>query len=167
MRIERVIIRGLRALRERDDSFIGLDHKIHTALCLRGLNGSGKTTYLVALAELWEWFRRLTRIGRLVPPNPGSLISHASLVAALITDLPGPHPRRWIAWGDEKMLASLPERDSFSTKSDGSVLAFWATLFERAEQHHGASDRQREAEHQRFRRAHAHQSADTEAQQGR
>lgn len=99
MRIERVIIRGLRALRERDDSFIGLDHKVHSALCLRGLNGSGKTTYLIALAELWQWFRRCARSGRIVPPNDESPILPAALVAALITDLPGPQPRRWIAWG--------------------------------------------------------------------
>ncbi len=140
MRIERVIIRGLRALRERDDHLVGLDGEIHTALCLRGLNGSGKTTYLLALAELWQWFRRCTSYRRIVPPNNDSPLLSATLVAALFSGLPGPRSKMWIAWGRAEALAALPERENMPyVLSDGklqwdeALLEFWATAFERVE----------------------------------
>ncbi len=140
MHIERVIIRGLRALRERDDSFVGLDGKIHSALCLRGLNGSGKTTYLVALAELWQWFRRCASHGRIFTPDNDSPLLEASLVAALFTDLPGPQPRLWIAFGPqdeiESLLASEPGAYHIhggDQPANQQLLRFWSMAFEQAE----------------------------------
>lgn len=140
MRIERVIIRGLRALRERDDHLVGLDGTIHSALCLRGLNGSGKSTYLLALAALWQWFRRCTSYRRLVSPEDTSPLLAATLVAALFTDLPGPRPRMWIAWGSPEALTTLPEQASTpyvlrdgKPDWDDTLLEFWATAFERVE----------------------------------
>lgn len=93
MRIERVAIRGLRALRARDDRLVNGRGEIWPAACLRGLNGSGKTTYLDAIAQLWQWFRRCTQKRGFVKPEERSLLNDAKLVAALFTDLPGPRPR--------------------------------------------------------------------------
>jgi ABC-type transport system involved in cytochrome c biogenesis ATPase subunit len=147
MRIERVLIRGLRALRERDDHLVGLDGEIHSALCLRGLNGSGKTTYLLALAELWQWFRRCASHGRTtITPENNSLLLDASLVAALFTDLPGPQPRIWIAFGHHDEMESLIESERGAHHFWGGdpvvtqhLLRFWSMAFERAESGLGAS----------------------------
>jgi len=139
MRIERVLIRKLRALRDRDDRLVGLDGKIFSAVCLRGLNGSGKTTYLDAIGELWQWFRRCTKERRHVRPHDGSLLLEADLFAVLFTGLPGPRPRMWVAWGRPDAIASLPDAgDSPYTLAAGEVewdppvLAFWETIMERA-----------------------------------
>src|SRR4051812_30752345 len=104
MRIERVIVRGLRALRDRDDRLVDARGQAYPAVCLRGMNGSGKTTYLEALAELWQWSRRCTQQRGFVKPAGTPLLAEAHLVAALFTGLPGPRPRMWIAWGQDSAL---------------------------------------------------------------
>ncbi len=139
MRIERVIIRKLRALRDRNDRLVGLDGATFSAACLRGLNGSGKTTYLDALGELWQWFRRCTKERRYVRPHDGSPLLEADLVAALFTELPGPRKRMWVAWGQPDAIAALPETtDNPYTfhggrvEWDPQILDFWEKIMERA-----------------------------------
>src|SRR5580700_2845782 len=100
MRIERVVVRGLRALRARDDRLVGPGRRVHDAVCLRGLNGSGKSTYLEMLAELWLSFRNsAVKGGYAGPTRNTAMLGEASLAAALFVDLPGPKPRMWIAHG--------------------------------------------------------------------
>lgn len=140
MRIERVTIHGLRALRAREDRLVNEQGAIRGAVCLRGLNGSGKTTYLDAIAHLWQWFRRCTQKRGFAKPEERSVLLEARLVAALFTELPGPRERMWIAWGDPQSIAALgsgPEnpcsvKDGRVTWSE-DVLAFWDTAFARAE----------------------------------
>ncbi len=84
MRVERVVIRKLRALRDRDDLLTSEDGSSLGAVCLRGLNGSGKSTYLHALAQLWQWFHRCTQRGGYAKPEAKSLLLEAELVAALV-----------------------------------------------------------------------------------
>lgn len=127
MKIERVVVRGLRALRARDDTFVGPDGTTHPAVCLRGLNGSGKTTYLEAIAQLWEWFRLCTKRRALLTPT-GELLRNSGTVAALFSGLPGPEKSMWIAWGD-------PVDNVWFRPS---VLKYWDELFTRAESGMGA-----------------------------
>lgn len=132
MRIERVLIRKLRALRERDDVFLGADGQCWSSLCMRGLNGSGKTTYLEALAQLWQWFRRCTAERAYARPAGTPLLAEAELVAALFVDLPFPKKRMWLAYGTSdavRSIASGPENPySFRSNQilwDEEVLAKW------------------------------------------
>lgn len=141
MHIERVIVRGLRALRARDDRFLGPRGKPHAAVCLRGLNGSGKTTYLQALAELWQWFRRCTQQRGFAKPTGTHLLAEGQLVAALFTGLPGPRARLWIGWGQPEALqaALADDPDSPYTFREGKatwaadVLEWWDKAFTSAE----------------------------------
>ncbi len=127
MRIERVIFRGLRALRERDDRFVNADGETLAAVCLRGLNGSGKTTYLEALAQLWQWFRRCTQKRGFAQPVGTELLGEARLVAALLTDLPGPRSRMWVAYGKIEELRTLQAEPDFALKiGKGSGGAVWS-----------------------------------------
>ncbi|MES2639727.1 MAG: AAA family ATPase [Myxococcota bacterium] len=96
MKIERVIIRDLRALKSRDDTFVGPDG-VFSAACLRGVNGSGKTTYLEAIAELWSWFCD-SASSRGSPGTIKGALADAGLVAVLFTGLPGPHSQLWVVW---------------------------------------------------------------------
>ena len=150
MRIERVIVKGLRALRDRDDRFVGPSGKVYDAVCLRGINGSGKTTYLEMLAQLWHWFRNSATTRKYAKPtNSTALLAElpvyterSSLAAALFTDLPGPNPRMWIAYGAASALKEhlgddpdSPYRfhgDLVVEWKDGS-LPFWTEAFGRAE----------------------------------
>jgi predicted ATPase len=142
MRIERVIFRGLRALRERDDRFVNADGEVLSAICLRGLNGSGKTTYLEALAQLWQWFRRCTQKRGFALPTGTELLGEARLAAALLTDLPGPRPRMWVAFGDIEELRSLQTEPDFAlsigkgragTVWHPEILAYWEKAIASAE----------------------------------
>jgi len=139
MRLERVIIRGLRALRDRDDSFVDAQQTPLTRVCLRGINGSGKTTYLEAIAELWQWFRRCTKSDRYADFKKLKL-GGAQLVAGLFTDLPGPRQRMWIAAGRREELSRLPSgpENPYTLSGnavmwDRSVLEHWRRAFEGAE----------------------------------
>lgn len=139
MRLERVIIRGLRALRDQDDSFLGLDGQPFSAACLRGLNGSGKTTYLEAIAELWQWFRRCTQ-RQAYADYDHLILSEARLVAALFTDLPEPRRRMWLAVGHPSQLQTLPTGPENPYSVSGArvtwaadILARWSRTFEQAE----------------------------------
>lgn len=140
MRIERVIIRGLRALRERDDRLVGLDGKTFPAACLRGLNGSGKTTYLEAIAELWQWFRLCTIKRAYVRPDWNSCLYDAEFVAILVNDLPGPRTRMWIACGEDEAFLGLPDAGASpfiasarSIEIEPAVVEFWDEQMTRAE----------------------------------
>lgn len=148
VRIERVIVHGrLRALHDRDDRFAGPDGKVHGAVCLRGLNGTGKSTYLEMLAQLWLWFRNsATSVKYAVPSGNTALLrevsrANGSFVAALFTELPGPRPRLWLAYGAggalKKTLADHPDSPyRFNDELiswDKSILQFWREAFGRAE----------------------------------
>lgn len=104
MRIKRVVIRNLKALQERDDRFdLPLDQGPSPAVCLRGVNGSGKTTYLEAIASLWRLFRSFSK--------PPTSLARPSLdlalfelysrgqVGILLSDLPGPISTLWLIYG--------------------------------------------------------------------
>ena len=140
MKIERVVIRDLRALKARDDAFAGPDGVFPSA-CLRGLNGSGKTTYLEAIAHLWQWFRRCTQRRAYVSPAPDSLLVDAARVAVLFTDLPGPRSRMWIAWERDPAARLHQAGDADSAlvveggrlRWDPNTLAWWEQAFARAE----------------------------------
>lgn len=140
MRIERVIICGLRALDARDDAWVDPDGVAQTAGCLRGLNGSGKTTYLEAIAELWQWFRRCTQRRRFADFGHLEMLSEARMVAVLFSGLPPPRPRMWIAAGHPEALKSLPDGpenpfvfDQGAPVWDTAVLTAWDEAFTRAE----------------------------------
>lgn len=128
MKIERVVVRGLRALRARDDAFVGPDGTPHAAVCLRGLNGSGKTTYLEAIAQLWEWFRLCTKKRTYVHPH--GLLLEASVVSVVFRDLPGPRPRLRIEWGPIVVTGGPGDERNFV---EPTVLKQWDELFTRAE----------------------------------
>ncbi len=141
MRIERVVVRGLRALRDRDDRLVDARGQTYPSVCLRGLNGSGKTTYLEALAELWQWFRRCTQQRGFAKPAGTPLLAEAQLVAALFTGLPGPRPRMWIACGQDGAMSDALVHDPDSPYSfrdeqvrwDNGVLDWWDKSFTSAE----------------------------------
>lgn len=110
MKIRRVVIRGLKALAARDDTF-GLEpgNNLASSVCLRGLNGSGKTTYLEAISSIWGMFRRWTQTGttrnRLAGP-----FNSAALVAVQLTELPGPEESLWLVYGHEDVWETVPDR---------------------------------------------------------
>lgn len=110
MKIRRVVIRGLKALAARDDTF-GLEpgNTLASSVCLRGLNGSGKTTYLEAISAIWGMFRRWTQTGR---PNlfDGTLFNPEALIAVQLTELPGPEATLWLVYGHEDDWEMVPDR---------------------------------------------------------
>jgi len=116
MKIDRVVWRGLKALESRDDHFAeetGVAPA--TSLCLRGLNGSGKTTYLETLAALWRGFRRWSQHGGYtqgVRLSPQNLLAYARLAAVHLVELPGPAPSLWLVLGREEEWESVPNRGS-------------------------------------------------------
>jgi hypothetical protein len=112
MRISRVVIRGLKALVERDDSFSEDQGAAPlTSVCLRGLNGSGKTTYHEAIASIWQMFRRWSQRGTHVRPPIRSPLRHADLVAVHLTELPGPARALWLVYGRQSLWDKVPARD--------------------------------------------------------
>lgn len=111
MKIARVVFRGLKALQLRDDSLTfepegGPAH----SLCLRGLNGSGKTTYLEAVASLWQLFRRWSQRSKHVRLLANDPLLHADLVAIHVVDLPGPASDLWLVFGQRELWESIPDR---------------------------------------------------------
>ena len=141
MRIERVLIQGLRVLNSRDDRLLGLDGEILPALCLRGPTGSGKTTYLEVLAQLWQWFRRCAAAKGFAKPTGTPLLGEAALCAVLLSGLPGPRPRMWLAYGKPEQLrqrlgdqTDLPLKfKDDSVTFDQDLLSYWRGTFESAE----------------------------------
>lgn len=110
MRIKRVVIRNLKALRHREDSFkLALGNGVNSAICLRGINGSGKTTYLTAIAGLWEQFRRWLSQGIRSRPPSEDLLPSSSFVGVQFDDLPGPAPSLWIQVGNIKLAVQTDE----------------------------------------------------------
>ncbi|EYF02593.1 AAA family ATPase [Chondromyces apiculatus] len=111
MKISRVVIRELKSLTARDDS-LRLDPGGFPAssVCLRGLNGSGKTSYLQAVSSMWRLFRRWTQKGKHVPPRAGDPLHAAGLVALQLTDLPGPERSVWLVYGQRDLWEEVPER---------------------------------------------------------
>lgn len=139
VKIEQIIIRKLRALTERNDCLYGPSNTPFSGVCLRGPNGSGKTSYLEAIAELWQWFRRCTKQRGYAKPET-ELLQEAELVAVLLVDLPGPRPRMWLAYGDAAAHGPLPAgpENPYTLKGgrvlwNPEVLDYWAKAFEQAE----------------------------------
>jgi predicted ATPase len=139
MRIDRVIIRGLRALGDRDD-LLGAPGEPWPAVCLRGVNGSGKTTYLEAIAQLWQWFARCqNRGGWLAPTRESELLSEADLLAIHLVEAPGPVPAFWVAWGQGGALTTFLEDHGAPTLArtkgkptwDRDFLQWWRVQRER------------------------------------
>ncbi|MCB9758913.1 MAG: AAA family ATPase [Alphaproteobacteria bacterium] len=142
MRIEKVSIRGLRALKSRDDVLRspGQDAPLRS-VCLRGLNGAGKTTYLEAIAQLIQWFRRCTMKRGWATPSGTPLLREADLIALRLVDLPGPMSEGWLVWGVGEILRQFLERhpDAMVSWVDGeprwrpSLLDDWDKRFALAE----------------------------------
>lgn len=115
MKIDRVVWRGLKALESRDDLLKDdIAAPPADSVCLRGLNGSGKTTYLETIAKLWGNFRNWSQHGgygggRLSPQN---LLTYARLAAIHVIELPGPAPSLWLVVGEEDLWESVPHRGS-------------------------------------------------------
>lgn len=116
MLIKSVKIHGLRALQNVEHSLQPEDGtgdsdvvRPWDAVCVRGVNGAGKTTWLAAIAELWQWFRRCSKARAWRPPAT-DLIAGADLVAIEFVALPGPRPTMWMAWGKSKHLRLLKEQ---------------------------------------------------------
>jgi len=105
MRIERIVIKKLRALRERDDRFPT------GSVCLRGVNGSGKTTYIDAVGSLWQLFRRWSQKGTNVRHPEGSPLPEAELMAMKLVGLPGPAPELWLVHGQQESWEAVAEGD--------------------------------------------------------
>lgn len=138
VRIEQVRIRGIRALKQRTDSLLdGVRPRVAT--CLRGTNGSGKTTYLTVLAGLWQWFRRC--VGKGGYATPAGFLKEAvgdGVAAMEVSDLPGPCPRLWLAVGNVAAIPELAACEGFRVVEgkptwDKEVLAWWGETFERVE----------------------------------
>ena len=143
MKIDHVNIHGLRALEQRDDALVGADGP-WTSVCVRGPNGSGKTTWLEAVGQLWQWFRRCAKKRDWVQPSKDprdGLLQEAQLVAAHFTGLPGPRPNLWLAWGEPATVASFVQehRDTAievkgnRPRWDPDLLSWWDAEATRAE----------------------------------
>ena len=78
------------------------------SLCLRGLNGSGRTTRLEAVGHVRQWSRRSSTRIRYIDSEAMSLLHKAGLITVLFRDLPGQRSRMWVAWGRQPEL--LPDR---------------------------------------------------------
>jgi len=148
MRIDRVIVQGLRALEHRDDR-LATDDRPWPAACLRGLNGSGKTTWLEAIAQIWIWFRRCMKRRAWVEPS-SDLLGEAELVAVHFCGLPAPTDRPelrdlWIVWGRGAALADfIAAEQPFGLTLhlgqptwDVPLLEWWDTAYSKAELGHG------------------------------
>jgi predicted ATPase len=122
MKVDRVLFRGLKALQQRDDRFTNAtgDGPASSA-CLRGLNGSGKTTYLEAIASLWKLFRRWSQRGTHVKPGTHDPINLSDLVAIRVVDVPGPNSSMWLVYGEQEVWESIPDR------SDDAVIGVLST----------------------------------------
>lgn len=111
MQIDRVVFRGLKALVNRDDRFVDEpDAPPAKSVCIRGLNGSGKTTYLAAIAAMWSKFREWSQRGVHVKTQPESLLNEADLIALRLVGLPGPEPTMWLVWGYGDLWDAVPDR---------------------------------------------------------
>lgn len=100
MHVDRVVYRQLKALRHRDDDLMVVDHAM-ADVCIRGLNGSGKTTWLDGIAELFRWLRRCSKRRRIVPAVKSSVLHHAGLAAIRVSGLPlTSAPTLWLIYGD-------------------------------------------------------------------
>ncbi|WP_437678882.1 hypothetical protein [Sorangium sp. So ce131] len=111
MRISRVVIQRMKALVQRDDSF-SLDPggAPASSVCLRGLNGSGKTTYLEAIASLWRLFRRWSQRGTHVRLASNDPLLSADLAALHVVGLPGPAGELWLVYGQRELWEAVPNR---------------------------------------------------------
>ncbi len=98
MLVQRVVIRGLRALRDRDD-LLSVDGVVQREVCLRGLNGCGKSTWLQAVAEMFAWWRRCSKRRAVRPAVKTSLLREAELVGVRVSELEGPLPAVWLVYG--------------------------------------------------------------------
>jgi predicted ATPase len=136
MHISSVLIRDLRALRSREDD-LRVDGERGASWCLQGLNGAGKTTWLEAVAQLWQWFSRCARRGAWTRPEGSPLLQEAGLVAMRVEDLPGPIPSLWIAWGSDPILRGFLTEHGDKALSwgatgpqwDRELLTWWSTAF--------------------------------------
>ena len=148
--IKTVKIQGLRALQNVEHILLPKEElggrkivRPWDAVCLRGINGAGKTTWLTAIAELWQWFRRCSIARAWKPPATG-LLAGADLVAIELVELPGPRSTMWLAWGKSKPLRLLKEQVSdalpikFTEGSpvwDAELLDWWDVQQTRSEEH--------------------------------
>lgn len=137
MKIERVVIKSRKALQERDDLFCARAGEAPLgALCLSGINGSGKTTYLEEIALLWQLFRALAR-GSLSPFEWMEDEEESGLIAMRISQLPGPTPCLWLGAGQAALWESVRDRGPWPMigmlfepnrhlrANDSGILRYW------------------------------------------
>ncbi len=104
-------------------------------MCVRGLNGSGKATWLEAISELFRWFRRCASQGKVVAPQRESLLHEARLVAVELRDF-FPGGPLWLAYGPEaeafvRGVGAPAVTPGFA--DDGGALDWWSDVASRAE----------------------------------
>lgn len=136
MHIDRMIVRDLRALKARDDLLVR-PGKPPAEVCLRGVNGSGKTTWLEAVGAMMQWFRRCTQRRRAVEPEADSPLHQAGAVALRLVGLPGPISNLWLCYS-KRPLPELPLDDApifspFHPVPSDDLLPWWDAAASRAE----------------------------------
>ncbi len=146
MFIQRIVIQNLRALRSIDHELTLWSGQRASLTCVRGLNGSGKTTYLESIASLWHKFGQWVESDKYIAPSREDPLRDAGLCAMQLVDLPGPLNTLWLVFGREELWEAIPNRGAsqafgivFSGKSGKpallqtevtrSVSAFWGETY--------------------------------------
>lgn len=107
------------------------------AVCLRGVNGSGKTTYLEGIAQLFQWFRRCTKKRGWAKPTGTPLLAEAQLVAVRLIGLPVEPADGWLVFGQGEALRAFlsSHEDAFAAWTPSGprwregLLEQWDMLF--------------------------------------
>ena len=111
MRIRRIVLKD--PFNRDDELVVDGDDDIASSVCFRGVNGSGKTTCLLAIARLWEAFRDLARPSA-EPAHIEPLLMRVRqrLLAMHVSDLPGPVPAIWLVEGSRRLWNEVERRDA-------------------------------------------------------
>lgn len=135
MQLSRVILHHIGPITHRDDWFEHVDQTPYAKVCLRGLNGSGKTFYLQAILGVWHCFlKELGKEHLIFTPLPGN----EWLIAIRISDYT-PQFNFWLVCGNEDLWKAVPNKGDFpviawfykgnqcslSTHKATSVLKLW------------------------------------------
>lgn len=87
MKLERIRISGLRAIRSLDVRLADGD-QVWRSFCIRGVNGSGKTTCLEAIAQMWGEFRSNLSREKVAIGKGNALLYEGSEVELVLSNMP-------------------------------------------------------------------------------